>query len=46
VIKISEENPGIKGDMRWEAAYNLQMIYMTSGNPMLAKMITGKYLTL
>jgi len=45
VLQISEENT-IDGDLKWEAAYNLQMIYMTSGNAKLAADVTERYLVI
>jgi len=45
VLQISEENT-IDGDLKWEAAYNLQMIYMTSGNAKLAAEVTERYLVI
>jgi len=45
VLQISEENT-IDGDLKWEAAYNLQMIYMTSGNAELAADVTERYLVI
>lgn len=47
VLKISDEwGTKIQGDLKWEAAYNLQMIYITSGNPQLAQAITERYLVI
>lgn len=50
VLQISDEQTKagqpLEGDLKWEAAYNLQMVYVTSGNPGLAKIITDKYLVL
>lgn len=50
VLQISdaqiEAGRPLEGDLKWEAAYNLQMIYVTSGNPGLAKIVTDKYLVL
>ncbi|GAO48244.1 TPR-like protein [Saitoella complicata NRRL Y-17804] len=33
-------------DFRWEAAYNLQLVYIVAGNMKLAKKVTEKYLVL
>ncbi|KAF8477123.1 hypothetical protein BDZ91DRAFT_787718 [Kalaharituber pfeilii] len=48
-LKISDEHlsplPG-SWDVKYEAAYNLQQIYATSGNPILAREITNKYLVI
>lgn len=50
VIQMSEEaneqGEAIKGDMKWEAAYNLQMVYITSGNPRLAREVTERWLVI
>lgn len=50
VLQISdaqaEASGPLEGDLKWEAAYNLQMIYVTSGNPGRAKIVTDKYLVL
>lgn len=50
VLQISdaqiEAGLPLEGDLKWEAAYNLQMVYVTSGNPGLAKIVTDKYLVL
>lgn len=48
-LKISDEHlSAIPGawDVKYEAAYNLQQIYATSGNPLLAREVTSKYLVL
>ena len=48
-LKISDEHlfaiPDA-WDAKYEAAYNLQQIYATSGNPLLAREVTSKYLVL
>jgi len=48
-LKISDEHLSAipdAWDVRYEAAYNLQQIYATSGNPLLAREVTSKYLVL
>jgi general transcription factor 3C polypeptide 3 (transcription factor C subunit 4) len=49
-LEISDEwsNKGtpIEGDLKWEAAYMLQMIYVTSGNAVAAKEVTDKWLVI
>ncbi|KAA8909852.1 hypothetical protein FN846DRAFT_888742 [Sphaerosporella brunnea] len=37
---------GVHGDLKWEAAYMLQMIYITSGNAAAAKEVTEKWLAI
>ena len=48
-LQISDEHlskiPG-SWDIKYEAAYNLQQIYATSGNFILAREVTAKYLVL
>ncbi|KAL7270567.1 transcription factor TFIIIC subunit tfc4 [Rhizina undulata] len=47
VLQISDANNGkLPGDLKWESAYNLQMIYVTSGNVAMAKRVTDQYLVL
>ncbi|RPB21692.1 TPR-like protein [Terfezia boudieri ATCC MYA-4762] len=48
-LKISDEHLSAipdAWDVKYEAAYNLQQIYATSGNPLLAREVTSKYLVL
>jgi len=48
-LEISDtwaDKGGVTGDLKWEAAYMLQMIYVTSGNTKEARMITEKWLVL
>lgn len=40
------DNGGVKGDLKWEAAYMLQMIYVTSGSLVEARRVTEKWLVL
>jgi general transcription factor 3C polypeptide 3 (transcription factor C subunit 4) len=44
--KVQKEGGAIRGDLKWEAAYNLQMVYVTSGNAALARGISEKYLVI
>lgn len=41
-----EKGRELKSDIRWEAAYNLQMIYITSGNAQAAMNITERSLVI
>jgi general transcription factor 3C polypeptide 3 (transcription factor C subunit 4) len=48
-LAISEEwdeKGGVKGDLKWEAAYMLQMVYVTSGNAEAAKEVTERWLVI
>jgi general transcription factor 3C polypeptide 3 (transcription factor C subunit 4) len=46
VLEISErcEGRGLQEDLRWEAAYNLQGVYFSSGNGDAARRVTGRWL--
>jgi len=48
-LGISDEwidKGGIEGDLKWEAAYMLEMIYITSGNPQAAMEVAEKWLVI
>ncbi|CCX13579.1 Similar to Transcription factor tau subunit sfc4; acc. no. O74458 [Pyronema omphalodes CBS 100304] len=48
-LDISDEwkdKGGIKGDLKWEAAYMLEMVYITSGNPQAAMEVAEKWLVI
>jgi general transcription factor 3C polypeptide 3 (transcription factor C subunit 4) len=49
VLEISEKwekRGGLEGDIKWEAAYNLQLIYFTSGNEAAAREVAEKWLVI
>lgn len=48
-LEISDawrDRGGIGGDLKWEAAYMLQMVYITSGNPQMAMEVAERWLVI
>lgn len=44
--KWKKRGKTLEGDLVWEAAYNLEMIYVTSGNPAAAMEVAEKWLVI